>query len=133
MCSRDELVTAFDTFEQTVARAAKSRDWDAWVEHYHPLPVRRRRGVATLYAKALDADFKKPILGDRFAKLVVERIGYDWKKTTIGGARGAAGGLAAVVRVGHVRKVAAPRQADGHGDGAGFISGQPVPISPLRV
>ncbi len=39
--------------------------------------------LATLYAKALDADFKRPILGDRFAKQIVERIDYDWKKTTI--------------------------------------------------
>jgi O-methyltransferase involved in polyketide biosynthesis len=39
--------------------------------------------LATLYAKALDADFKEPILGDRFAKEIVERIDYDWKKTTI--------------------------------------------------
>jgi O-methyltransferase involved in polyketide biosynthesis len=39
--------------------------------------------LATLYAKALDADAKEPILGDRFAKQIVERIDYDWKKTTI--------------------------------------------------
>ena len=39
--------------------------------------------LATLYAKALDADFEKPILGDRWAKEIVERIDYDWKKTTI--------------------------------------------------
>jgi O-methyltransferase involved in polyketide biosynthesis len=39
--------------------------------------------LATLYAKALDADFKEPILGDRFAKQIVERIDYDWAKTTI--------------------------------------------------
>ena len=39
--------------------------------------------LATLYAKALDADFEEPILGDRFAKQVVERIDYDWRKTTI--------------------------------------------------
>ena len=38
---------------------------------------------ATLYAKALDADFQEPILGDRFAKQIVERIDYDWHKTTI--------------------------------------------------
>ena len=29
--------------------------------------------LATLYAKALDADFKEPILGDRFAKEIVEQ------------------------------------------------------------
>ena len=39
--------------------------------------------LATLYAKALDADFAKPVLGDRFAKEIVDRIDYDWKKTTI--------------------------------------------------
>lgn len=39
--------------------------------------------LATLYAKALDADLEKPILGDRYAKEVVERIDYDWSKTTI--------------------------------------------------
>ena len=39
--------------------------------------------LATLYAKALDADAEEPILGDRFAKQIVERIDYDWKKTTI--------------------------------------------------
>lgn len=39
--------------------------------------------LATLYAKALDADFAEPILGDRFAKQIVERIDYDWKQTTI--------------------------------------------------
>jgi O-methyltransferase involved in polyketide biosynthesis len=39
--------------------------------------------LATLYAKALDADAAHPILGDRNAKETVERIDYDWKKTTI--------------------------------------------------
>jgi O-methyltransferase involved in polyketide biosynthesis len=39
--------------------------------------------LATLYAKALDADLAKPILGDRWAKGIVERIDYDWKKTAI--------------------------------------------------
>jgi O-methyltransferase involved in polyketide biosynthesis len=39
--------------------------------------------LATLYAKALDADLDKPILGDRYAKEVVERIYYDWSKTAI--------------------------------------------------
>ncbi len=39
--------------------------------------------LATIYAKALDADLPKPILGDRFAKEIVERIDYDWSKTTI--------------------------------------------------
>jgi O-methyltransferase involved in polyketide biosynthesis len=39
--------------------------------------------LATSYAKALDADLEKPILGDRWAKEIVERIDYDWTKTTI--------------------------------------------------
>ncbi|GFG73857.1 nuclear transport factor 2 family protein [Mycobacterium botniense] len=34
MFSRRELADAFRKFEQTVARAAETRDWDAWVEHY---------------------------------------------------------------------------------------------------
>jgi hypothetical protein len=33
---RNELAAAFTTFEQTVARAAETHDWDAWVEHYTP-------------------------------------------------------------------------------------------------
>ncbi|MEB4209116.1 class I SAM-dependent methyltransferase [Mycobacterium sp. 94-17] len=39
--------------------------------------------LATLYAKALDADLPKPILGDRYARDIVGRIDYDWSKTTI--------------------------------------------------
>jgi ketosteroid isomerase-like protein len=34
--SRDELAAAFDEFEKTVARAAQTRDWDAWVAQYIP-------------------------------------------------------------------------------------------------
>jgi hypothetical protein len=34
--SRSELAAAFESFEQTLARVAKSRDWDAWVEQYTP-------------------------------------------------------------------------------------------------
>lgn len=34
--SRDELASAFESFEQTVARAAETRDWDAWVAQYTP-------------------------------------------------------------------------------------------------
>lgn len=29
-----ELVAAFETFEQTVDRAAQTHDWDAWTQHY---------------------------------------------------------------------------------------------------
>jgi O-methyltransferase involved in polyketide biosynthesis len=39
--------------------------------------------LATFYAKALDAGLDKPILGDRWAKDIVDRIDYDWSKTTI--------------------------------------------------
>lgn len=39
--------------------------------------------LATLYAKALDADLAKPILGDRLAKEIVDRIDYDWSETSI--------------------------------------------------
>ncbi len=39
--------------------------------------------LATLYAKALDADLEKPILGDPWAKKVVDRIDYDWSTTSI--------------------------------------------------
>ncbi|GFG53710.1 methyltransferase [Mycolicibacterium agri] len=39
--------------------------------------------LATLYAKALDAESDKPVLGDRWAKDIVDRIDYDWSQTTI--------------------------------------------------
>ncbi|MCV7396368.1 class I SAM-dependent methyltransferase [Mycobacterium paraseoulense] len=39
--------------------------------------------LATLYAKALDADACPSILGDHFAKAAVARIEYDWDTTTI--------------------------------------------------
>lgn len=34
--------------------------------------------LTTLYLKALDADFRRPVLGDRYAKDVVARLDYDW-------------------------------------------------------
>ena len=34
--------------------------------------------LTTLYLKALDADFPRPVLGDRFAKAAIDRIDYDW-------------------------------------------------------
>ena len=34
--SRDELAAAFEKFEATLERAAQTRDWDPWVEHYAP-------------------------------------------------------------------------------------------------
>lgn len=39
--------------------------------------------LATLYAKALDADAPRSILGDEYAKAAVARIDYDWETTTI--------------------------------------------------
>jgi O-methyltransferase involved in polyketide biosynthesis len=39
--------------------------------------------LATLYAKALDADLDRPFLGDRWARDIVDRIDYDWSATTI--------------------------------------------------
>ena len=32
--TRAELAAAFETFEQTVDRAAQTHDWDAWTQHY---------------------------------------------------------------------------------------------------
>jgi O-methyltransferase involved in polyketide biosynthesis len=39
--------------------------------------------LTTLYCKALDADFDRPILGDGFAKETVDRIDYDWRELGI--------------------------------------------------
>ncbi len=39
--------------------------------------------LTTLYCKALDADFDRPVLGDRFAKDAVGRIDYDWDELGI--------------------------------------------------
>ncbi|KAA0110457.1 class I SAM-dependent methyltransferase [Mycolicibacterium sp. P9-22] len=39
--------------------------------------------LATLYAKALDADLPRPILNDRWAKEAVAGIDYDWAQTTM--------------------------------------------------
>jgi O-methyltransferase involved in polyketide biosynthesis len=39
--------------------------------------------LATLYGKAVDADLPNSILGDRYAKDIVDRIDYDWTRTTI--------------------------------------------------
>ena len=35
--------------------------------------------LTTLYLKALDADFERPVLGDGFAKEAVDRLDYDWR------------------------------------------------------
>ena len=42
--------------------------------------------LSTLYLKALDADFKRPVLADRFAKAAISRIDYDWESLDIGAA-----------------------------------------------
>jgi methyltransferase (TIGR00027 family) len=39
--------------------------------------------LATLYARALDADADHPILGDAYAKELVQLIDYDWAKTGV--------------------------------------------------
>ncbi|OBJ86527.1 nuclear transport factor 2 family protein [Mycobacterium asiaticum] len=33
---RAELAAAFEKFEETVAQAAQTHDWNAWVQHYTP-------------------------------------------------------------------------------------------------
>lgn len=43
--------------------------------------------LATLYAKALDADAPRSILGDQYAKAAVARIDYDWETTSINARR----------------------------------------------
>jgi O-methyltransferase involved in polyketide biosynthesis len=39
--------------------------------------------LTTLYCKALDADWDRPILGDAFAKGAVDRIDYDWRELKV--------------------------------------------------
>jgi methyltransferase (TIGR00027 family) len=39
--------------------------------------------LATLYAKALDADSEHPFLGDTYARDLVRQLDYDWSKTSI--------------------------------------------------
>ncbi len=39
--------------------------------------------LTTLYCKALDADWDRPILGDKFAKQAVARIDYDWDELKV--------------------------------------------------
>lgn len=41
--------------------------------------------LATLYLKALDADFARPVLGDRYAKDAVSRLDYDFDEIGITG------------------------------------------------
>jgi O-methyltransferase involved in polyketide biosynthesis len=39
--------------------------------------------LATLHARALDADAGHPVLGDEMARQIFSRIDYDWRKTTV--------------------------------------------------
>lgn len=39
--------------------------------------------LATLHARALDAEASNPMLGDEMAREMVSRIDYDWHKTTV--------------------------------------------------
>ncbi len=39
--------------------------------------------LATLYAKALDADAENSLLGDVLARDAVRRIDYDWRRTSV--------------------------------------------------
>jgi O-methyltransferase involved in polyketide biosynthesis len=39
--------------------------------------------LSTLYLKALDADFERPVLGDSYAKEAIGRIDYDWSELGI--------------------------------------------------
>ena len=41
--------------------------------------------LTTLYLKALDADFERPVLGDRFAKEAIGRLDYDWREIGVTG------------------------------------------------
>jgi SnoaL-like domain len=46
--TRSELAAAFEKFEATVARAAETHDWDAWVEHYTPDVVYIEHAAGTM-------------------------------------------------------------------------------------
>jgi len=39
--------------------------------------------LSTLYLKALDADFDRPILGDEFAKQAIDMLDFDWSELEI--------------------------------------------------
>jgi O-methyltransferase involved in polyketide biosynthesis len=41
--------------------------------------------LTTLYLKALDAEFERPVLGDRFARDAVNRLDYNWCELGISG------------------------------------------------
>jgi O-methyltransferase involved in polyketide biosynthesis len=39
--------------------------------------------LTTLYLKALDADFRQPVLGDKYAKDAIDHLDYDWTQIGI--------------------------------------------------
>jgi SnoaL-like domain len=49
--TRSELAAAFETFEQTVARAAETHDWDAWVQHYTPDVLYIEHAAGTMHGR----------------------------------------------------------------------------------
>lgn len=64
----------------------------------------RETSLATLYARALEADADQPLLGDAFARDLVSRIDYDWPKTGITPRNVAAGTVRSVVLDGWARQ-----------------------------
>ena len=48
---RSELAAAFEKFEQTVARAAETHDWDTWVEHYTPDVLYIEHAAGTMHGR----------------------------------------------------------------------------------
>jgi SnoaL-like domain len=46
-----ELAAAFETFEQTVAKAAETHDWDAWVQHYTPDVLYIEHAAGTMHGR----------------------------------------------------------------------------------
>lgn len=49
--TRDELAAAFDKFEATVARAAETQNWDAWVQHYTPDVLYIEHAAGTMHGR----------------------------------------------------------------------------------
>lgn len=49
--SRAELADAFATFENTVAQAAATKDWDAWVAHYTPEVTYVEHAMGTMHGR----------------------------------------------------------------------------------
>jgi hypothetical protein len=49
--TREELSAAFEAFEQTVARAAETRDWDPWLEQYTEDIEYIEHGLGNMYGR----------------------------------------------------------------------------------